>query len=46
MVNGRYRFNVEITPQGVKIKTDVDKRERNPAKDQVNLNRQNNPDLR
>jgi hypothetical protein len=45
MVNGRYRFNVEITPQGLKIKTNVDKRESNPVKDNVKLNTKNNPDL-
>jgi heme-binding NEAT domain protein len=45
MVNGRYRFNVEITPQGLKIKTDVDKRESNPTKDKVKLDAKNNPDL-
>lgn len=36
MMNGRYRFNVEITPQGLKIKTDVDKRESNPTTGKYN----------
>ena len=27
MVNGRYLFDLELTPQGLKVKTDVDKRE-------------------
>ncbi|MGD1713065.1 hypothetical protein [Dapis sp. BLCC M172] len=27
MINGRYIFNFEVTPQGIKILTDVDKRD-------------------
>ncbi len=29
MINGRYLFNMEVTPQTLKITTDVDKREIN-----------------
>jgi hypothetical protein len=28
MVNGRYLFDLELTPQGLRIKTDMDKRDR------------------
>jgi hypothetical protein len=27
MINGRYLFHLEVTPQGLKVTTDVDKRE-------------------
>ncbi len=27
MINGRYLFHLEVTPQGMKILTDVDKRD-------------------
>jgi hypothetical protein len=32
MVNGRYIFNIEVTPQGIKVITDVDKRDGKPEK--------------
>ncbi|NEQ71124.1 MAG: hypothetical protein F6K21_37715 [Symploca sp. SIO2D2] len=33
MVNGRYLFDLEASPKGIKIKTDVDKRSSDSAKD-------------
>jgi hypothetical protein len=32
MINGRYLFELEASPQKVKITTDVDKRDNNPEK--------------
>ena len=32
MINGRYLFELEASPQKVKITTDVDKRDNHPAK--------------
>ena len=36
MVNGRYLFDLEFTPQRLKIKTDVDKRDSKPTEKIVN----------
>ena len=33
IINGRYLFNMEVTPQTIKITTDVDKREINLDKE-------------
>ncbi|MGB7440920.1 MAG: hypothetical protein WA919_07620 [Coleofasciculaceae cyanobacterium] len=37
MVNGRYLFYIELTPQGLRIKTDVDKRENLPVVNKTEL---------
>lgn len=46
MVNGRYLFDLEVNPQQLKIKTDMDKRESKPAEGRIKQDERENPDLR
>ncbi|MGD1807884.1 hypothetical protein ACP6PL_20950 [Dapis sp. BLCC M126] len=39
MINGRYLFHLEVTPQGMKIITDVDKRDsQNDSVQEIQVN--------